>query len=195
MPHNYGLISDIDAIAIELYLDNVMEQFPGDDIHVAEIGIYNGRTSRGIKEYIESKGRQCVYIGVDNFKDNEKPVFFPAGATLLNGNSNEVYWKVENESQHFIFIDGCHCFAHVVSDYYCWRNKVKRGGYFAFHDTGKHIKPFKDFQHGDPENPDAYISVRKALLGIVDFNMRKHEVTQDTSDEAGGITIYQRISA
>lgn len=168
----YGLISETDARVLEKTIDLICEDFITQEIKVLEIGVYNGATSNGVKEYIESKGRIPVITGIDNFRDGEKLVFYPSGAVLINGNSNEVYWKVEDFSQHLIIVDGCHSFSSVISDYFCYKNKVRVDGYMAFHDTGRHIKPFKDFQHGDRHNPDAYISVRKALteIGLLDDN-------------------------
>jgi len=158
----YGLISETDARTLEKTIDLlVADDSHNYPINVTEIGCYGGDTGRGICEYIKSKGRNYWITGIDSFKDKET-VRFPYNE-MIYGNSNEVYNQIEDNSQHLIFQDGCHCFAHVVSDFFCYAPKVKTGGYFAFHDTGEHIKKFKDFQHGDKENPDAYISVKKAL--------------------------------
>jgi hypothetical protein len=74
----------------------------------------------------------------------------------------------------------------------------------AFHDTGKHIKLFKDFQHGDKTNPDAYISVRKALseIGLLAYPPSEiHETLgwklvfdeADETDLAGGICVFKKL--
>lgn len=106
-------------------------------------------------------------------------------------------------------ISGGHSLIGVILDFYAYADKVKVGGFFCFHDTGRHIKSFKDFQHGDKENPDAYISVRKALqkIGLLypdNFSDRKHlhhamydwELVFDEADEndlAGGICVFRKI--
>lgn len=207
----YGLISNIDQECIEATLNYLMSDFPLVDLRITEIGIYDGQTARGISDYVISKNRGVCYHAIDNEKD--KPILRPfEGCNMIIGNSNEVYNRLPDESQHLIFVDGCHCFAHVLGDFFCYATKVKKGGYFCFHDTGKHIKLFKDFQHGDKDNPDAYISVRKALetVGLLrDINIddiyRDTEVNgrlsdwklifdeADETDEAGGICVFKKL--
>lgn len=157
------------------------------------------------------------YHAIDNEKD--KPILKPfEGCNMIIGNSNEVYNRLEDDSQHLIFVDGCHCFAHVISDFFCYAPKVKVGGYMGWHDTGKHIKSFKDFQHGDKNNPDAYISVRKALSAIGLFEYEEDGTVQwvgydewgenenrriknwdlvfdeaDETNEAGGICVFKKL--
>lgn len=194
----YGLISETDARCLEKTIDLIL----ADDSHnypinVTEIGVYGGDTGRGICEYIKSKGRNYWITGIDSFKDNEV-VRFPYNE-MIYGNSNEVYNQIPDNSQHLVFIDACHCFAHVISDFFCYSPKVKVGGYIAFHDTGEHIKMFKDFQHGDKNNPDAYISCRKSLNSIGLYNnLLANWVLvfdeYDPLDEAGGISVFKRLS-
>jgi hypothetical protein len=218
----YGLISRVDSDTIEMVIDLICNDFDDKAINICEIGLYNGRTSSGIYEYVTTKkykskythpdqpifefNYKCNYTGIESFILGEKMVFFPEEGTLINGNSIEMYNRIPDNSQHLIFVDGCHCFAHVVSDFFCYAPKVKTGGFIAFHDTGNHIKPFKDFQHGDKDNPDAYISVRKALSSI--GLLGRHEFLYpynyrsiwelvfdkaDENDEAGGICCFRKL--
>lgn len=212
----YGLISKVDAECIEATLNYIMSDFPDEVINVCELGIYSGLTGHGILKYASSRRRIVNIIGVDNNKDGQTVIERFAYSNLIIGNSNEVYNQIPDESQHLIFEDSCHCFAHVVSTFFCYAPKVKVGGYFAFHDTGKHIAQFKDFQHGDEGNPDAYISVRKALnivgllednganlyydrinCNIVTLHNRKWKLVfdeADETDEAGGICVFKKLN-
>ena len=207
----YGLISQTDARVLEYTIDLICDEFKDEIIKVTEIGIYSGQTSKGIWDYVlDNKKRLLNLKGIDNKKDGEEIIYFPINpyTELIIGNSNEVYNQLPDEGQHLIFIDGCHCFAHVVSDFFCYAPKVKKGAYLAFHDTGKHIAKFKDFQHGDKENPDAYISVRKALEKIGLFELHEYpmmkdwignfgfELIFDEADEtnpAGGICVFKKL--
>lgn len=216
----YGLISKVDADCLEKTIDLIVaeqskQSLVSPFIVTTEIGVFDGQTSRGLNEYIRSKGKIHVHYAIDSEKD--KPILKPfEDCELIIGNSNEVYNQIRDESQDLIFIDGCHCFAHVVSDFFCYAPKIKRGGYIAFHDTGRHINPFKDFQHGDEKNPDAYISVRKALDAIGMFKDAGYDIINnnegtflsprylgghgfrmvfdeaDESDEAGGLTVFRK---
>lgn len=201
----YGLISEVDARCLEKTIDFICDEDKNEWlINVLEVGVYGGETGHGIRRYLHSKGREIMLVGIDNNKDGE--IVRYSYDKLIIGNSNEVYSQIEDNSQHLIFVDGCHCFAHVISDFFCYAPKVKVGGYLAFHDTGKHIKPFKDFQHGDKENPDAYISVRKALTNVGFFDDETPWLKiypqgfklifdeADENDEAGGICVFKKIS-
>lgn len=208
----YGLISRTDAGVIEKTLDLIVQEGQSFPIRITEIGLYNCQTSAGIYQYLQEEknllAEEIIYIGVDSEKD--KLINPPIWMEFIRGLSGEVYHKIPDNSQDFIFIDGCHCFAHVVSDFFCYAPKVAVGGYLAFHDTGKHIKPFKDFQHGDKSNPDAYISCRKALneIGVLMDDspviraiIEEQELSQwqcvfdeaDETNEAGGVCVFKKI--
>lgn len=216
MPHNYGLISDVDASVLEKTLDLIIADFPNQPICVTEVGLYNGRTSKGIKEYIESKGREVKLTGIDNQRDNEKLVFFPPTADLIIGNSNEVAYKVPEHSQHMIFIDGLHTLSGVISDFFCYATKVKYDGFICFHDTAPYAQG-RDWQRtGSKEDKYQYISVRKALelIGLLDtpikpllsysydyysasldnWSLYFDEYDKENTEGCGGVTVFKRIA-
>lgn len=205
----YGLISQVDAYALERTLDLIMDEFWNEAIEFTEIGIYSGKTGYGINRYFASKKIASWWNGIDNRKDGQPIVYYPD--RFIEGNSSEVYNQLNDYTQHLIFVDGDHSLIGVISDFYAYKDKIKIGGYIAFHDTGKHIKPFKDFQHGDRANPDAYISVRKALNKIkllhdnddfaydviMSFKKDRWELVfdeADETDEAGGICVFRKTS-
>lgn len=207
----YGLISQTDARTLEKTIDLICAEFSEDSIiDITEIGVYGGGTGMGISEYVRSKDMLVWVTGIDNFKDGQ-PMDFPYNK-FIKGNSTEVYHQLKDNSQHLIFVDGDHSKIGVIGDFYAYADKVKVNGYMVFHDTGKHIKPFKDFQHGDITNPDAYISVRKALekIGLLskvffpypndkkDMNslITGWELIFDEADEtneAGGVIVLKKI--
>lgn len=207
----YGLISETDARTLEKTIDLICDEFPNEMLRTLEIGVYSGLTSKAIIQYIFNvKKRYTWHIGIDNNKDGQPMTDWFEAATFISGNSSEVYNQIEDNSQYLIFVDGCHCMSCVISDYFLYGEKVKVGGYFAFHDTGRHIKPFKDFQHGDKNNEGAYISVRKALeycgaFGYWNYPKDYHgekkgndrwELVFDEADEtneAGGICVFKRL--
>lgn len=194
----YGLISETDGRTLEKTLDLIFKEFPLEDVHLTEIGLFDGGTARGLREYILQNNRGFCYTGIDNEKD--KPILKPfPTANLIIGNSNEVYNQIEDNSQHLLFVDGNHSFPMTISDFFCYESKVKLGGYFCFHDTGKHIKPFKDFQRmGSDKDPDMYISCRKALdrIGAISGELYGWRLIFDEADEtneAGGITVFKKL--
>jgi len=195
----YGLISETDKNCLEDIIKLALHVFPDDVINVLEIGVYSGQTGRGIKEYIESRGRKCFITGIDSGKDGETLRF--NYDQFIGGNSSEVYNQIEDESQHLILIDALHTFAAVVADYYCYAPKVKHGGFLAFHDTAPQAQG-RDWQRvGDKDDPDMHISVNKALerIGLSDkhlcevlgWNLVFDEY--DPNDAAGGIKAFQKL--
>lgn len=207
----YGLISECDKLVLEKTIDLICDEFKDGDINVVEIGLYNSETSYGIMNYLWSKGRKPYSIGIDNGKDK-----LPENTAKLNkfilGNSNEVYNQLKDESQHLIFFDGGHAYPTVISDWYCYMDKIKRGGFAIFHDTGKHISKKKDWQRmGSQEDEDMYISVRKALnrIGLLNdsfdnWSYRQHETISrfnwqlvfdeaDENDPAGGVCVFRKL--
>jgi hypothetical protein len=214
MQVKYGLISETDGLVIEKTIDLILKDFPHDEtINYTEIGLFNCATAKGVRDYVLQK-RGIFITGIDNQKD--KPV---ENINYLNkfiiGDSKEVYNQIPDNSQHFIFDDGDHSLLGVIADFFAYADKVKKGGYFAFHDTGKHIAPFTDFQHGDKENPGAYISVRKALekIGLFSQYMTSNFPEEgmaarigsaplgfdlifeegDETNPAGGVTVFKKL--
>lgn len=219
----WGLISKLDSETLMKTIDLICQQYPCEEINTCCIGIFDGDTDRSIYEYVTNKeygfasndpqgemgieNFKCNHTAIDNNKDKDVLLPFPE-CKMVIGNSSEVYSQIEDNSQHLIFEDSCHCFACVCSTFFCYAPKVKVGGYFCFHDTGRHIKEFKDFQHGDKNNPNAYISAREALsaIGLIDTKyialeadgtfLGQWELIFDEADEtnpAGGITVFKKL--
>lgn len=199
----YGLISETDARTLEKTIDLICDEFKTGGIHICEVGIYGGDTGKGLTEYvIKSKKRPTFITGIDNNKDGEILRF--GYSNLIVGNSNEVYNKLEGNSQHLILIDALHTFPAVIADFFCYAPKIKKGGYLSFHDTGKHIKPMTGYQGvGSKEDADMYISVRKALYELqlmgdsyVSKQFMGWELIFDEADETnpmGGICVFKKL--
>lgn len=197
----WGLISELDATCIEATLNYICNDFPDDDyIHIIEIGVYNGDSSRAARDFLFNKKRGVCYHAIDNEKD--KPVLRPFGAcNLIIGNSQDVYNRFENNSQHFIFVDGLHTFPQVISDFFCYADKVKVGGYMCFHDTGKHLDPLSGWQGvGSKDDPDMCLGgVRRALskIGLLTNQLPQWKLIfdeADTEDTGGGVVIIKKVS-
>lgn len=203
----YGLISSVDANCLIKTIEFISAENTVQVINVTEVGIYAGETGNWLRHIIKYKQCKCFLTGVDNEKDGEVLRF--SYDNLIIGNSNEVYNQIPDESQHLIFIDGLHTFAGVVSDFFCYAPKVKKGAYLAFHDTGKHINPLHGWQGvGDKNDPDFCLGgVSKALYTIglprKDWVSKIAEIDRtdwklifdeaDPNDEAGGICVFKKL--
>lgn len=194
----HGWMTKKDAETIAKTLDLVCQQFPEGVVNTTELGVREGKTSRGIHEYLSKKGRINFHTGVDNQHDIPVPVPFE-GCNLIIGNSIEVYNQIADNSQHFLFIDACHSYPMTMADFLVYSSKVRVGGYVAFHDCGEHIKPFTDYQGmGDKLDPDMYIACRKAVkkLGLLDDALHGWELVMDEADPSlhtGGIVVVKKL--
>lgn len=195
----YGLMPVADYGTLDKTLELVCKDFDDELIYTTELGVRDGRTSRGIRDFFLEKKRGHVHTGIDNQNDMIIKPPFPE-SDLIIGNSTDVYNQLPDNSQHFIFIDANHSYALTMSDFLVYSDKVKIGGYLAFHDTGKQIKPYTDYQRvGSNLDPDSYISCRKAIkkLGLLDNKFEGWELVFDEADETqftGGITVVKRIA-
>jgi hypothetical protein len=198
----YGLISRVDSNAMEECFDIIFKEKPNEPIRYTEIGLYNGRTASGVKEYFLSKNYPYEIIGIDNCFLGEKLVFFPEDAKLIDGSSIEIYNRIEDGSQDFILIDGNHSFPYVVADFYCYKDKLRKGGYICFHDASPQTQ-WKGWQLiGDKDDPDMTIAVMKALekIGLVGEKHNREwlgfELTchvWDEDNEGCGVIIFKKL--
>jgi hypothetical protein len=198
----YGLISRIDSDAMEACFDRIAEESPNEAIRYCEVGLYNGRTTHGVKEYFLSKGYPYEITGIESFILGEKMVFFPEDGNLINGSSIEIYNRIPDNSQHFVLIDGNHSFPYVIADYYCYIRKLKKGGYICFHDASPQTQ-WKGWQHtGDKDDPEMAIAVMKALetIGLVGEKHNREWLgvelvchVWDTEDEGGGVIVFKKL--
>ena len=193
----YGLISRVDSDTMEKTFDLIHEQFPDEIINYLEIGLYHGRSTSGVKTYFDSKGYKYNLTGIDNFKDKEELVFLPTGVNLIEGSSIEVYNQLEDNSQHFILIDGNHAFPYDVADFFCYKDKVKKNGYICFHDASPQTQGKSYQRMGSESDPDMHIAVMRALkeIGLLDNKINGwvnifHE--WDVYDEGGGVMIFKK---
>lgn len=195
----YGMMPNKDYETMDKILSMVCDRFKG-DLNILEIGVFQGNTSRGMRDFLKEKGRKINHTGVDNQRDFKMDKPFPESNFII-GNSFEVYPKVKDNSQHLIFIDGNHSYPITMIDFLVYSDKVVEGGFIAFHDTGKQIKPFTDFQGiGDMADEDMWIACRKAVdkLGLLTDEYKGWKLILDEADETfhtGGILLVQKIDS
>lgn len=194
----YGWMTAHDFATMDSILDLVCNKFPEGIINTCEIGVNDGRGSRGIHQYLADKQRINFHVGIDNGRDMDIKVPFE-GCKIIIGNSIEVYNQVPDNSQHFLLIDGCHNYPMTMADFLVYSDKVRVNGFLAFHDTSPAIKEFTDFQGmGSTNEKDMYISCRKAIkkLGLLENKYEGWILILDEYDETkptGGITLFQKI--
>lgn len=193
----FGLMTGSDEKTLIKTMELVNEAFPEGIINTTEVGVRKGETSRAIHQFFTDKSRINFHAGIDNEHDVKDGSPFPE-CQFLVGNSMEIYNSIRNNSQHFIFLDGCHSYPMSLVDILVYSDKVAIGGFLAMHDTSPHIKPFTDYQnHGSKWDADFFISCRKACvkLGIYENKFPGFELVFDECDKnalTGGVTVIRR---
>lgn len=118
---------------------------------MCEIGTYRGESS---KIFLEEFPDLEAFVGVDPYSMayNSDGLFSPdllleienefrsviasrSDAVLVKAASKDAAILFPDSHFDFIYIDGCHQRASVISDIESWRGKVKSGGFIGFHDV------------------------------------------------------------
>lgn len=153
------------ALERDLYKPKGPEQ-GGPPFRWAEIGIREGHTSRKLYEVLmqtDARG-QHEYWAIDSGRDMPVTPPFP-GANLIVGDSIDVASQVP-EMLDWIFIDGCHCAAHVVSDFVMLvHRRLKVGGKVVFHDYAHPAWAMEHQGHGTPDDYHS-IAVQQGLSAL-----------------------------
>lgn len=194
----YGLISDTDWNTIKKCLDLII--FDGANFLLTfEVGVNAGDTSRALRDYIQSKGKQNRHYAIDNQQDFKMESPYPQCEFII-GDSVEMSHELTNNVFNFGFIDANHSFHRVIADFVAYSPKIKKGGFLLFHDTNPNIKSFKDYQQvGNKEDARMYIQVRPALkaIGLFDNAFPEWELVWDEFDknnDASGICIFKKVA-
>lgn len=184
----FGSITEVDAQVIEATLEQLV---PLGSVKWLEIGMFQGGTGIGVRDFLAAKGVALEWWGIDAGYITEPVVPFP-GATVIKGRSEEVYPSVPDDFDG-IFIDGCHCRNHVILDAFNYGSKVKKGGFLLFHDTSPFAQG-KDKQPCGGDSPEFYISTLSAfelmgwpLAGWVPFMEKYHD-----NLPFGGVRSYRK---
>ena len=132
----YGAIVNEDVEVLEWCLRQLVR--PNDDVSILEIGTHDGGTAMGMMRFLESIGGAIDYYGIDPDNGSHRPRHLPGGARIIIGDSAEVYDQVPYDHD-LVWVDGCHCFNHVVLDTMHYAPKVRMGGFICYHDINPEI--------------------------------------------------------
>lgn len=195
----YGLISFEEAYAIEQSLLRVASRFQREPLRILEIGVHDGRTSRGIRDFLHSNNiTNFEHWAVDNGRwAKTKPY---EEVRMVWGDSSETGHLVPAQL-HWVFVDGCHCVNHALIDISRYGSRLIPGGELAAHDTYADVPPFTDYQdHGPRDRPEFHVpGVRLALkeFGLMPLIRQDYKFVEEVKYEAyaqkKGISIFEKV--
>lgn len=186
----FGSILEEDAQVIEATLAALSDQ---PLVRWLEIGMFQGGTARGVRDFLHSRNVAVEYWGIDAGYMIEPSVPFP-GARIIKGRSEEVYPDIPGGFDG-IFIDGCHCRNHIVLDTLNYGPKVRVGGFLLFHDCGKSSQGI-DKQPCGPLRLEFCVSTL-AGLDLMKFPTPEWELFMEKEREGcplGGTRSYRKIA-
>lgn len=158
----YGAILMEDAGVLEACLEKLCS--PGAVVRICEIGAHDGGTALGIKRFVEAHGATLEYWGIE--PDKDRVWFAWPGANLINEDSATAWTKIP-DNLDLVWVDGCHCFNHVVLDTLHFSPKVRNFGFLCFHDINPQIQGVGEKQPCGPADvPEFNVFVNGALQAI-----------------------------
>lgn len=157
----YGAIVMEDVEVLESCLEKLCS--PGATVRILEIGAHDGGTALGIKRYVESHGAGLEYYGIE--PDRARTPFIWPGATLINGDSAEVFNQIPGDLD-LVWVDGCHCMNHVILDTVHYAPKVRNFGFICYHDTNPESQGIDKQHYHGPDIPEFSVAVNRALMAI-----------------------------
>ena len=161
----YGAILNEDIDVLEECLFSAIAESSADHpLRVLEIGMHDGGTARGIEAYCARMGAKLEYVGIDPDEGKLRPRYTPAGAVVIIGDSAEVFSQVTGEFD-LVWVDGCHCFNHVVLDTLHYEKKVRDGGFICYHDVNP-VGEGAEHQYHGPVIPEFGLAVNQALKAL-----------------------------
>lgn len=176
-------------------LEWALGHYKGQPCRFLEIGVLNGQTARGIKQFCDENKIELEYWGIDPVSPEKwgcprEP--FP-GANFIQGDSAESFHLAEGPFE-VALIDGCHCVNHVILDTIHYGAKVAYGGYLLFHDTNPEIQNTMRDPHG-PDIWQFHNSVLEALT-MIRFPTELWHYAKDSDHvegrKWGGMTCFRK---
>jgi len=200
--YGYGVLTNTDVKVIEWSLSQLKENFdPQEILNVVEIGVRDGKTSRGINKKLNQLKIKFKYWGIDSGKElkYQEPPF--SGANLIIKDSTDAFLDLPH-NLHWVFIDGCHCVNHVMLDFLNYGYKVVKNGLIVFHDTNENSqssskRPRWSYQgHGDIDSPEFGTAIKLAFKKLDILNMPQWKLLCNKFEpdkDLGGVAVFQKI--
>lgn len=191
--------TSLTAVDRDALLDACKEGVREGKLKLLEVGVFGGATARGIKDFCDQNGIALDYWGVDNgahpgFNGSFQPnIPFP-GAKFIKGDSVEVTHQLPNDF-NVIFLDGCHCFNHVILETIHYSKKVVSGGFLIHHDTS----PFAQHKYRDPHGPDTLLFYNSVELALEELAWswlgwwEQREGIFDREAKFGGVRVTKKL--
>lgn len=193
--NKHGFISDKESALLDELLVDIQKQFGS--IRFLEIGVMAAGTVRGVYQRAAEINCPVHCEGVDLKFFKPDPI--PSDYVFHAGDSMDM-WRTMTGEFNLLFIDGCHCCNHVMTDFLNYSPMVVVNGYVVFHDTSG-CGPNNDQgewpqDHGYAGRPATIIGVRDGLqkMGLLQGHRSDWKFLREIREtELLGMCLFQKI--
>ena len=182
-----SLCDNPDFLPIQ-FLINLVKENAKQGITVAEIGVFDGTTTRQYIDIIKNYNGKLYAvdwflgnvgsIGDHKFNEENKKLIYETFYSnlegyhdyidILYGSSHEQIPKIPDNSLDICFIDADHSYASTSKDIYLCLPKVKKGGIICGHDCERDIfLLFQSFPFSPKDLDGDYSFDRKCHAGVI----------------------------
>lgn len=157
----------------------------GKTLKILEIGTWSGHTSRSARDVLIEAGVEGYeHWTIDN-RAAERGIWEPPfpGCRSIWKDSADAGDDIP-DGLGLILVDGCHCLNHVMSDFLTYEPKLRTGGLMLFHDINPRAQGGQHQYHGDKNDADYYVSVRRGLayLALLPVTRTGWELVEEGGD-------------
>ena len=195
----YGFLRDVEADLLDRLLVKIVSEHGG--VTFLEIGVFGGGTVTGVVNRCKENGWFVHAAGVDFPEWKPNPVPFPE-YEFYPTDSMDAWRDIPSRSFNLLFVDGCHCVNHAMSDFLNYSPFVVKNGYCLFHDTalpkGGTTQGEWPQYHGYAGKPDSVLGVREGLkkLGLLQGYRKDWELVEELKggdDGLMGMCLFRKL--
>lgn len=150
---------EVECDLMEQTITRIKNEFGS--LRFLEVGVFTGDTARGVARYSNSIGCPVNAAGVDFVEYT--PVPPPECPYVFYDGDSMDQWRRVHGRFNLLFVDGCHCVNHSMTDFLNYSPFVDVGGYCLFHDTAL---PFGEQKQGEYPQNHGYAGQQPSVLGV-----------------------------
>lgn len=194
----YGFMRDVEADLFDEMMDRLKAEFG--EIAFLEVGVFGAGTVRGVYRRAAEIGCPVRAVGVDFEQYRPNPT--PGDNYEFHGKDSMDAWRDIKFDANLLFVDGCHCVQHAMTDFLNYSPMVRVGGYCIFHDTAlptgqEKQEEWPQTDHGYFGKPPSVLGVREGLtkMGLLQGYRKDWELIRELPSSSGlmGMHLFKKV--
>lgn len=195
--NRYGFVREIEADLIDRVIQMLKSKFG--EVRGIEIGVMGAGTTRGIYRQAKALDCPCQLAGVDFEKYRPNPT--PHENYKFYAGDSMDKWREIHDSYGLLFVDGCHCVNHSMTDFLNYSPLVVVGGWALFHDTalpkGQYEQESWPQDHSYAGKDPSKLGVREGLkkMGLLQGYRSDWKLMEEIPSSTGlmGMCLFEKL--